>query len=67
MAEVPINRTRLPIRRPPFGSGYERIGSVMPHRPIVPKGAPAEHRLDATEVSDLTVTRDPRSVEGARR
>jgi cholesterol oxidase len=45
--------------RPPLGSGYERIAPVMPHHPVVPKGAPAEYRLDATEVSDLTVTWDP--------
>ena len=47
--------------RPSLGSGYERIAPVMPHQPIVPKGAPGEYRLDATEVSDLTVTWDPRS------
>ena len=28
----------------------------MPRVPIVPAGAPGEYRLDATEVSDLTVT-----------
>ena len=33
--------------RPPLGSGYERIGPTMPHRPIVPAGAPGELRLDA--------------------
>jgi cholesterol oxidase len=33
--------------RPPLGSGYERVDSVMPHRPVVPAGAPAELRLDA--------------------
>jgi len=33
--------------RPPLGSGYERIDPVMPHRPAVPAGAPAELRLDA--------------------
>ena len=33
--------------RPPLGSGYERVDPVMPHRPIVPQGAPAELRLDA--------------------
>lgn len=44
--------------RPPLGSGYERIAPVMPHRPIVPAGAPGEYRLDATEVDDLTVTID---------
>jgi cholesterol oxidase len=33
--------------RPPLGSGYERIDPVMPHRPVVPAGAPAELRLDA--------------------
>lgn len=40
--------------RPPLGAGYERITAVLPRRPIVPKGAPAEYRLDATQVSDLT-------------
>jgi cholesterol oxidase len=35
--------------RPPLGSGYERIAPVMPHRPVVPAGAPAELRLDATK------------------
>jgi cholesterol oxidase len=34
--------------RPPLGSGYEQIDPVMPHRPAVPAGAPAELRLDAT-------------------
>jgi cholesterol oxidase len=38
--------------RPPIGSSYERIAPVMPHRPVVPAGAPAELRLDATE-SDI--------------
>ena len=33
--------------RPPLGSGYERIAPVMPHRPLVPAGAPGELRLDA--------------------
>jgi cholesterol oxidase len=33
--------------RPPLGSGYERVGPVMPHRPMVPAGAPGELRLDA--------------------
>jgi cholesterol oxidase len=38
--------------RPPLGSGYERVEAVMPHRPVVPAGAPGELRLDAkaTEV-----------------
>ena len=35
--------------RPPLGSGYERLAPVMPHKPIVPAGAPAELRLDATK------------------
>ncbi|WP_396276002.1 GMC family oxidoreductase [Glutamicibacter sp.] len=35
-------------QRPPLGSGYERITPIMPHRPIVPAGAPGELRLDAT-------------------
>jgi cholesterol oxidase len=33
--------------RPPLGSGYERVEPVMPHRPVVPAGAPGELRLDA--------------------
>ena len=33
--------------RPPLGSGYERLAPVMPHRPVVPAGAPGELRLDA--------------------
>jgi cholesterol oxidase len=33
--------------RPPLGSGYERVDAVMPHRPVVPAGAPGELRLDA--------------------
>jgi cholesterol oxidase len=33
--------------RPPLGFGYERTAPVMPHRPIVPAGAPGELRLDA--------------------
>jgi cholesterol oxidase len=33
--------------RPPLGSGYERTDPVMPHRPLVPVGAPGELRLDA--------------------
>ncbi len=45
--------------RPPLGSGYDRIAPVMPRDPVVPAGAPAEYRLDATSVSDLTVTWDP--------
>ena len=28
--------------RPPLESGYERVKPVMPHRPVVPAGAPAE-------------------------
>jgi cholesterol oxidase len=39
--------------RPPLGSGYERINPVMPHRPVVPAGAPGELRLDAAK-SDIT-------------
>jgi cholesterol oxidase len=38
--------------RPPLGSGYERVDPVMPHRPVVPAGAPGELRLDAQK-SDL--------------
>ncbi|MFV0524000.1 MAG: GMC oxidoreductase [Acidimicrobiales bacterium] len=34
--------------RPTIGSGYKRLGPVMPHRPYVPAGAPGELRLDAT-------------------
>jgi cholesterol oxidase len=33
--------------RPPLGSGYERVDPVMPHRRLVPAGAPGELRLDA--------------------
>jgi cholesterol oxidase len=33
--------------RPPLGSGYERLTPVLPHRPVVPAGAPGELRLDA--------------------
>jgi cholesterol oxidase len=33
--------------RPPLGSGYAGLRPVMPHRPIVPVGAPGELRLDA--------------------
>ena len=36
--------------RPPLGSGYERVTPVMPHRPVVPAGAPGELRLDAKKV-----------------
>jgi len=35
--------------RPPLGCGYDRVAPVLPHRPIVPAGAPAELRLDATQ------------------
>jgi cholesterol oxidase len=35
--------------RPPLGSGYERVDPVMPHRPVVPAGAPGELRLDAKQ------------------
>ena len=38
--------------RPPLGSGYERVDPVMPHRPVVPAGAPGELRLDAKK-SDI--------------
>jgi cholesterol oxidase len=33
--------------RPVLGSGYNRLKPVMPHKPLVPKGAPAELRLNA--------------------
>ena len=33
--------------RPPLGCGYERVNPVMPHRPVVPAGAPGELRHDA--------------------
>jgi cholesterol oxidase len=36
-------------QRPPLGSGYERLAPVMPYKPIVPVGALAELRLDATK------------------
>jgi cholesterol oxidase len=35
--------------RPPLGCGYERLEPVMPHKRVVPAGAPAELRLDATK------------------
>jgi cholesterol oxidase len=41
-----------PDTRPPLGSGYDRVGPVMPHRPVVPAGAPGELRLDAKK-SDI--------------
>jgi cholesterol oxidase len=34
-------------KRPPLGSGYERVRPIMPRRPVVPAGAPGELRLDA--------------------
>jgi len=33
--------------RAPLGSGYKRIAPILPRKPIVPKGAPGELRLDA--------------------
>ena len=33
--------------RPTLGSGYGRLAPTMPHKPIVPAGAPGELRLDA--------------------
>ncbi|MGA5541138.1 FAD-dependent oxidoreductase [Mycobacterium sp. NPDC051198] len=33
--------------RPPLGAGYQRLTATMPHRPLVPAGAPGELRLDA--------------------
>jgi cholesterol oxidase len=43
-------RTRgEPDVRPPLGSGYEHVNPIMPHRPVVPAGAPGELRLDATK------------------
>jgi cholesterol oxidase len=47
MSQWPNNDDQDP--RPPLGSGYERIAPVMPHRPLVPAGAPGELRLDATK------------------
>ena len=38
--------------RPVLGSGYERVDPVMPHRPVVPAGAPGALRLDAKK-SDI--------------
>jgi cholesterol oxidase len=38
--------------RPPLGSGYQRVGPVMPHRPCVPLNAPGALRLD-TMKSDV--------------
>jgi cholesterol oxidase len=34
-------------KRPPLGSGYERLAPTMPHNPVVPAGASGELRLDA--------------------
>ena len=42
------NKTE-PDTRPPLGSGYERVNPIMPHRPVVPAGAPGELRLDASQ------------------
>ena len=36
--------------RPPLGCGYQRVNPVMPHRPVVPAGAPGELRHDAKKV-----------------
>ena len=33
--------------RAPVGSSYQRIDPIMPHRPVVPVGAPGVLRLDA--------------------
>jgi cholesterol oxidase len=33
--------------RPALGSGSDRLKPVMPDKPMVPAGAPAELRLDA--------------------
>ena len=33
--------------RPSLGSGYNRLKAIMPHKPIVPAGAPGALRLDA--------------------
>jgi cholesterol oxidase len=41
--------------RPPLGSGYERVDPVMPHRPVVPAGAPGELRLDAKKADVVPV------------
>lgn len=35
--------------RAALGSPYRRVPAVMPHKPIVPAGAPGELRLDATK------------------
>jgi cholesterol oxidase len=35
--------------RPPLGSGYQRVSPMLPHRPVVPAGAPGELRLDAKQ------------------
>jgi len=35
--------------RPSLGSGYKRVKPVIPRKPIVPAGAPAEFRLNATK------------------
>lgn len=40
--------------RPPLGHGYERLRPIMPHRPLVPKGAPGELRFDAKKSDVMT-------------
>ena len=46
--------------RPPLGSGYQRVDPVMPHRPVVPAGAPGELRLDARRPTSSPTTRTER-------
>ncbi|MBS1676348.1 MAG: GMC family oxidoreductase [Actinobacteria bacterium] len=46
--------------RPPLGSGYERIAPVMPRRPLVPAGAPAEYRLNQdVSITDVVIGDQP--------
>ena len=50
--------------RPPLGSGYERVDPVMPHRPVVPAGAPAS--CDSTRrrpTSSPTTRTEPANEE----
>lgn len=46
--------------RPPLGSGYQRLAPVMPRKPVVPKGAPGEFRLDhELSITDVVIGDQP--------
>ena len=51
--------------RPPLGSGYELVNPVMPHRLVVPAGAPGELRLDARQAD--VIPNSPTDPGPARR